>query len=67
MCQLSICLKMAGEGSLVANVIIKWGGTEYPVCVTQSGHVRDLKENIYKETGVKPMHQKLLGLKFKGK
>lgn len=46
---------------------IKWSGNEYTIdSVTTSETVLDLKGAIYKETGVKPHHQKLIGLKSNG-
>ena len=46
---------------------IKWSGNEYTIdSVTTSETVIDLKNAIYRKTGVKPEHQKLIGLKSNG-
>ncbi|KAK3086059.1 hypothetical protein FSP39_012867 [Pinctada imbricata] len=58
---------MAGEGTQMLEVIIKWSGKEFPVSVSEDSLVKDLKESICKSTGVLPTRQKLLGLKYKGK
>ncbi|CAG2121400.1 unnamed protein product, partial [Medioppia subpectinata] len=47
---------------------IKWSSQEYAIdSVTTDDTVRDLKEAIYRKTGVKPERQKLMGLKANGK
>ncbi|KAF6032568.1 UBLCP1 [Bugula neritina] len=49
-------------------VTVKWSGKEYNISnADQDITVLELKELIFKETGVKPERQKLLGLKCKGK
>ncbi|XP_060084442.1 ubiquitin-like domain-containing CTD phosphatase 1 [Ylistrum balloti] len=55
---------MAGEGQ---TVVIKWSGNEYRVTLADSSTVANMKDCIYKDTGVRPERQKLLGLKYKGK
>jgi len=48
-------------------VTVKWSGKEYNISnADQDITVLELKELIFKETGVKPERQKLLGLKCKG-
>ena len=47
---------------------IKWSATEYTIdSVTSDCSVFDLKNAIYKKTGVKPERQKLMGLKSNGR
>ena len=49
-------------------LIVKWSSNEYTIdSVTSDDSVLDLKNAIYKETGVKPERQKLMGLKSNGK
>lgn len=49
-------------------IIVKWSGKEYPITdLTQHDNVAILKHEIFKKTQVKPEHQKLLNLKYKGK
>lgn len=51
----------------VNDLVIKWSGKEFNVtCNTDRDTVLDLKKAIYKETGVSPKRQKLLGCKVKG-
>lgn len=49
------------------NLIIKWNSKEYKVNLSKSNTVLDLKQEILKQTGVKPERQKLLNLKSAGK
>lgn len=71
----SICtnleiIEMASEESPTnqANVIVKWSGKEYTIKdISNDATVAQLKERVFKETGVKPERQKLLGLKCKGR
>lgn len=45
-------------------MIIKWGGKDYNLTSLQETQTfKDLKEEIYKQTNVKPERQKILGLK----
>ena len=49
-------------------LVIKWSGNEYQIesgDVAETDSIKDLKSVIHKKTGVKPEHQKLLGLKLK--
>lgn len=49
------------------SLTIKWSGTEYVIGdIELSSTVLQLKQQIYKQTGVLPERQKLLGLKYKG-
>ena len=49
------------------SITIKWSGNEYVVDnIESSWTVLELKQQIYKQTGVLPERQKLLGLKYKG-
>jgi ubiquitin-like domain-containing CTD phosphatase 1 len=49
------------------DLIIKWSGNEYKIAgLGDTDTVLDLKNAIYKDTGVLPERQKLLGLKYKG-
>lgn len=49
------------------SITVKWNGKEYEVEVDEDAMtVRDLKEAIEKQTGVRPPRQKLLNLKLKG-
>lgn len=51
----------------LSTLIIKWSGGEYVIeGLEPSWTVLQLKEQIYKQTGVLPERQKLLGLKYKG-
>lgn len=47
-------------------IIVKWSGKEYEIELGENDTVGDLKEAIHKHTGVRPVRQKLLNLKFKG-
>ena len=48
-------------------ICIKWNGTEYKISgLTETAKVLDLKEAIFKETGVLASRQKILGLKYNG-
>ncbi|XP_065648331.1 ubiquitin-like domain-containing CTD phosphatase 1 isoform X4 [Hydra vulgaris] len=50
------------------NLIIKWNGKEYLLeDISEQITVLRLKEIIYEKTKVNPIHQKLLGINFKGK
>ncbi|XP_050698531.1 ubiquitin-like domain-containing CTD phosphatase 1 [Eriocheir sinensis] len=47
---------------------VKWSGKEYEVEVDEENMtVKDFKDAIEKQTGVRPLRQKLLNLKLKGK
>ncbi|KAK4323488.1 hypothetical protein Pmani_005803 [Petrolisthes manimaculis] len=49
-------------------ITVKWNGKEYEIEVDEDMMtVRDFKETIERQTGVKPPRQKLLNLKLKGK
>lgn len=49
------------------SLTIKWSGGEYVIeNIETSWTVLQLKQQIYKQTGVRPERQKLLGLKYKG-
>uniref|UniRef100_T1J0Y6 Ubiquitin-like domain-containing CTD phosphatase 1 n=1 Tax=Strigamia maritima TaxID=126957 RepID=T1J0Y6_STRMM len=49
-------------------IVVKWSGKEYQISdIYDSDTVGDLKSVIQKKTGVLPLRQKLLGLKYKGK
>ncbi|XP_033757287.1 ubiquitin-like domain-containing CTD phosphatase 1 [Pecten maximus] len=58
---------MAGEGQKDHTVVIKWSGNEYKITLSDSSTVANMKDSIYKDTGVRPERQKLLGLKYNGK
>lgn len=49
------------------NLIVKWNGKEFNLdSLTGEDNVANLKDVIFKQTGVRPERQKLLNLKFKG-
>jgi len=48
-------------------IVVKWSGKEYVVDdICPNDTVADLKNAIFKHTGVRPERQKLLNLKLKG-
>ncbi|KAL1450190.1 hypothetical protein WDU94_002637 [Cyamophila willieti] len=49
------------------NLVIKWNSKEYTICLSKSNSVLELKQEILKQTGVKPERQKVLNLKHAGK
>ena len=52
------------EMDLFVDIIIKWSGKEYTISNLLPTHTfSDLKNEIYKQTNVKPERQKILGLK----
>ncbi len=49
------------------SLIVKWSSNEYVIdSITSEDTVNDIKNMIYKKTGVKPERQKLIGLKTNG-
>ena len=62
---LHVFVKMAAD---VGDLIIKFSKEEYKICgLSGTDTVLDLKNEIYKQTGVLPQHQKLAGFKVKGR
>ncbi|EEC08157.1 conserved hypothetical protein, partial [Ixodes scapularis] len=52
----------------ISNLTVKWAGKEYLIPdLPQHACVVDLKDAIFKKTGVHPERQKLVGMKCKGK
>lgn len=52
------------------SITIKWSGSEYVIdetAVNQNDTIADLRQELYRLTGVKPERQKLMGLKSNNK
>ncbi|CAN7990733.1 unnamed protein product [Ixodes hexagonus] len=56
------------SGMSLFNLTVKWAGKEYLISdLPEHACVVDLKDAIFKKTGVQPERQKLVGMKCKGK
>lgn len=53
--------------SSTLELIGKWNGKEYPILISPSGTINDLKHKLEELTKVQPKRQKIMGLSLKGK
>lgn len=61
-------MECSEAGMSISNLTVKWAGKEYLIPdLPQHACVVDLKDAIFKKTGVHPERQKLVGMKCKGK
>lgn len=58
---------MAEEPAPKLELIGKWNGKEFPIAVSPSDTINDLKHRLEELTRVQPKRQKLMGLSLKGK
>lgn len=60
-------MECSEAGMSISNLTVKWAGKEYLIPdLPQHACVVDLKDAIFKKTGVHPERQKLVGMKCKG-
>jgi len=64
-CLYLISLSIMAESQL--ELIGKWNGKEYPIIVSPSDTIQDLKHRLEELTKVQPKRQKIMGLTLKGK